>query len=47
MTNHATQKADHTDHLIALLNLEIWAQLYLDGRTPEDLTGQLVSEVMA
>jgi len=47
MAHHATQKADHTDHLIALLNLEIWAQLYLDGRTPDDLTGQLASEVMA
>jgi asparagine synthase (glutamine-hydrolysing) len=47
MTRHATQKADHTDHLIALLNLEIWAQLYLDGRTPEDLTGELSSKGMA
>ena len=47
MARHMSQKADHTDHLIALLNLEIWAQLYLDGRTPADLTDELLCEAMA
>ena len=28
---HEQQKADRTDHLLALINLEIWCRLYLDG----------------
>ena len=44
---HLANREDHTDHILALLNLEIWAQLYLDKRTPEDLAGELTAEVAA
>ncbi len=30
---HEQQRADRTDHLLALINLEIWCRLYLDGRS--------------
>ena len=30
---HEQQKADRTDHLLGLINLEIWCRLYLDGQS--------------
>jgi asparagine synthase (glutamine-hydrolysing) len=30
---HEQHKADRTDHLLALINLELWCRLYLDGRS--------------
>jgi asparagine synthase (glutamine-hydrolysing) len=47
MALHLANREDHTDHLMALLNLEIWAQIYLDRREVEDLTDELTSEVPA
>jgi asparagine synthase (glutamine-hydrolysing) len=47
MALHLANREDHTDHLLALLNLEIWALIYLDGRNPEDLAGELSAEVAA
>lgn len=44
---HEANKEDHTDHILAMLNLEVWARLYLDGRTPEDVATELESEVRA
>ncbi len=38
---HESNKEDHTDHLQALMNLEIWSRLYLDEVSPEDLTEEL------
>lgn len=38
INDHNTSKEDHTDHLSALMNLEIWCQLYLDGRSSDDIT---------
>ncbi len=38
LTQHLSQQEDHTDHLLALLNLEIWCRLYLDGQSAEQLT---------
>ncbi len=46
-TLHMSNREDHTDHLLALLNLEIWAQLYLDNRQAEDLAEELTMEVAA
>jgi asparagine synthase (glutamine-hydrolysing) len=43
---HLANKEDHTDQLVALLNLEIWAQIYLDGRTPDDVAQELTAEVL-
>ncbi len=28
---HYAQTSDHTDHLLALINLELWCRIYLDG----------------
>ncbi|MGH8642710.1 MAG: asparagine synthase (glutamine-hydrolyzing) [Burkholderiales bacterium] len=38
---HEAHRIDGTDRLVALLNMEIWSRLYLDGRAPEDVTGEL------
>ena len=38
---HMSNREDHTDHLLALMNLELWCRIYLDGMTPDDLTTQL------
>jgi asparagine synthase (glutamine-hydrolysing) len=44
---HLANREDHTDHLLALLSLEIWAQIYLDGRAAGDIAGELSAEVAA
>jgi len=44
---HEASQADHTDHLMSLLNLELWCRLYLDGQSPEDLADQLAAEAAA
>jgi asparagine synthase (glutamine-hydrolysing) len=38
---HEANRADHTDHLLALLNLELWCRMYLDGERPSDLAEAL------
>ena len=38
---HAAGREDHTDHLLALVNLELWCLLYLDGRSAGDVTAEL------
>jgi asparagine synthase (glutamine-hydrolysing) len=38
---HAGNRIDGTDRLLALLNFEIWARLYLDGRAPSDVVDEL------
>ena len=40
---HEARKEDHTDHLISLLNLEIWARVFLDRQCPKDLTTEMAS----
>jgi asparagine synthase (glutamine-hydrolysing) len=40
---HASNRVDGTDRLTALLNLEIWSRMYLDGRSPDDVTDELKS----
>ena len=44
---HEANRADHTDHLMCLLNLEIWCRLYLDGQKHDELAEQLVEESIA
>lgn len=34
---HEANRADHTDHLLALLNFELWCRMYIDGERPADL----------
>ena len=38
---HAANRIDGTDRLLALLNLEVWSRIYVDLRTPEDVTDEL------
>jgi asparagine synthase (glutamine-hydrolysing) len=41
---HDAGSEDHTDHLQALINLELWSRLYLDGRSADDVSEE-ISEV--
>jgi len=38
---HDAKRVDGSDRLLALMNLEIWSRLYLDRRSPEDVTAEL------
>jgi asparagine synthase (glutamine-hydrolysing) len=31
IASHHAQRTDHTDHLLALINLELWCRIFLDG----------------
>jgi len=31
IADHRSQRSDHTDHLLALINLELWNRIFLDG----------------
>jgi asparagine synthase (glutamine-hydrolysing) len=33
---HMAQKSDYTDHLLALINLELWCRIFLDGKDYRD-----------
>ncbi len=44
---HASGREDHTDHLLSLINLEVWARMYLDKRSPDDLANELTREAAA
>ena len=41
IADHDASRVDGTDRLLALLNLELWARLYLDGRAHEDIAADL------
>ena len=38
---HESNREDGTDRLLALMNLEIWARIYLDRREPADVADEL------
>jgi len=38
---HEQQRADRSDHLLALINLEIWCRLYLDGQSAAGVADHL------
>lgn len=44
---HEANKEDHTDHILAMLNLEVWCRMYLDGRSPTDVAAELETEARA
>jgi asparagine synthase (glutamine-hydrolysing) len=44
---HEQQKADRTDHLLALINLEIWCRLYLDGQSAAGVSDSLRESLAA
>lgn len=41
MAAHEANRIDGTDRLLALLNFEVWARLYLDARSPADVAEEL------
>jgi asparagine synthase (glutamine-hydrolysing) len=43
MAAHDANRVDGTDHLLALMNLEIWCRVFLDGRAATDVTGELTA----
>jgi len=45
--DHDANRADYTDQLVALTNLELWAQIYLDDRGVDDVSEQLNALVAA
>lgn len=42
---HAASREDHTDHLLSLMNLELWCRMYLDGQSPVDLAAEIEGEI--
>jgi asparagine synthase (glutamine-hydrolysing) len=44
---HEASRIDGTDQLVALINLEIWSRMYLDKRTPDDVTIELKEQMIA
>ncbi|MGB5103652.1 MAG: asparagine synthase (glutamine-hydrolyzing), partial [Steroidobacteraceae bacterium] len=44
---HEQQRADRTDHLLALINLEIWCRLYLDGESAAGVADHLKQALAA
>jgi asparagine synthase (glutamine-hydrolysing) len=41
MADHEANRTDGTDALLALMNLEVWSRIYLDGRRHEDVAAEL------
>jgi len=42
---HHASRIDGTDRLLALLNLEVWCRIYLDGRASDDVADELKQAV--
>jgi asparagine synthase (glutamine-hydrolysing) len=42
--DHLANRQDYTDHLLSLLNFELWAQMYIDGDTPDDVSERMARE---
>jgi asparagine synthase (glutamine-hydrolysing) len=41
IADHEANRLDGTDRLLALMNLEIWSRVYLDGRAIDDVASEL------
>ena len=41
IADHESARVDGTDPLIALMNLEIWCRLFVDGRGHEDVAEEM------
>jgi asparagine synthase (glutamine-hydrolysing) len=39
--DHRNNRVDGTDKLLALLNLEIWSRIFIDGASPDEVTAGL------
>ncbi len=38
---HRANRQDGTDHLLSLMNFELWSQIYLDGASSDDVVGRI------
>ncbi|MFI5402194.1 MAG: asparagine synthase (glutamine-hydrolyzing) [Planctomycetota bacterium] len=47
IADHNANREDYTDHLLALLNFEIWCRLYLDGTPHEAVAAGLAAESLS
>jgi asparagine synthase (glutamine-hydrolysing) len=45
VTAHAQNRADYTDLVLSLLNLEVWARIFLDRRSHQDVGEELAAEM--
>jgi asparagine synthase (glutamine-hydrolysing) len=43
VADHEANRSDGTDALLALLNLEVWSRIYLDGRAADEVADELKS----
>ena len=41
IAQHEASRIDGTDRILALMNLEIWARIYLDARSSQDVSAEL------
>ena len=41
IARHESSRLDGTDRILALMNLEIWARMYLDARSSQDVSAEL------
>ena len=41
IADHRANRQDYTEAIVALINFEIWARIYLDRRSHEDVTAEL------
>jgi asparagine synthase (glutamine-hydrolysing) len=44
IVKHENQQQDYTDHLLALIGLELWCQIFLDRRSAEDVSEAMLCE---
>jgi asparagine synthase (glutamine-hydrolysing) len=45
IAQHESSRVDGTDRILALMNLEIWARMYLDARSSQDVGAELEEAV--
>ena len=43
VAKHKAQKSDFTDHLLALINLELWCQIFIDGTDHHEVTEMMTA----
>ena len=47
IADHDANREDYTDLILVLLNLEIWNRLFVDGRSVDDVAGELAEQSLA
>jgi asparagine synthase (glutamine-hydrolysing) len=46
IAEHQGNRIDGTDAILALMNLEVWARIYLDRRSHDDVSAELAGRAM-